>query len=176
MHSRTRSCPPPPPQLWDLAAGKSTATLTNHKKAVRALTIHPRQLTFLTASADNLKKWKSPEGMFLRNFSGHNAIVNSVALNEDGVLVSCGDNGSMHFWDYETGYNFQQAQTRVQPGSLDSEAGVFASTFDMTGSRLITCEADKTVKVWREEETATPDTHPVDMKRWAEEVRQFKRY
>jgi hypothetical protein len=34
----------------------------------------------------------------------------------------------------------------VQPGSLDSEAGMFAMSFDQTGSRLITCEADKTVK------------------------------
>ena len=45
------------------------------------------------------------------------------------------------------GYNFQRAQAPVQPGSLDSEAGVFAMTFDMSGSRLITCEADKTIKV-----------------------------
>ena len=35
---------------------------------------------------------------------------------------------------------------QVQPGSLDSEAGMFAMSFDQTGSRLITCEADKTVK------------------------------
>jgi pre-mRNA-splicing factor prp46 len=30
---------------------------------------------------------------------------------------------------------------------LDSEAGIFASTFDLTGTRLITCEADKSIKV-----------------------------
>lgn len=34
-----------------------------------------------------------------------------------------------------------------QPGSLEAEAGVFCSTFDMTGSRLITGCADKTIKV-----------------------------
>jgi pleiotropic regulator 1 len=42
----------------------------------------------------------------------------------------------------------------VQPGSLDAEAGIFASTFDQTGSRLITCEADKTIKIWKEDEEA----------------------
>jgi len=88
---------------------------------------------------------------------------------------------------------------RVQPGSLDSEAGIFAATFDQTGSRLITGEADKTIKasilkhspnaltthphshehlhphprfntsslpercqVWKEDEDATPETHPVE--------------
>lgn len=34
-----------------------------------------------------------------------------------------------------------------QPGSLEAEAGVFCSTFDQTGTRLITGSADKTIKV-----------------------------
>jgi WD40 repeat protein len=53
---------------------------------------------------------------FLKNFSGHNSPINAMAINEDGVLVSCGDNGSINFWDYETGYCFQKSNTIVQPG------------------------------------------------------------
>ena len=34
-----------------------------------------------------------------------------------------------------------------QPGSLEAEAGIFCSTFDRTGTRLITGGADKTIKV-----------------------------
>jgi hypothetical protein len=41
-----------------------------------------------------------------------------------------GDNGSLMFWDWKTGYNFQQLQTIGQPGSLDSEAGIFDAAFD----------------------------------------------
>ena len=59
------------------------------------------------------------------------------------------------FCDWKTGYCFQEERTIVQPGSLDSEAGIFASTFDLTGTRLITCEADKTIKIWKEDEEAT---------------------
>ena len=29
----------------------------------------------------------------------------------------------MCFWDWKTGYNFQKAETKAQPGSLESEAG-----------------------------------------------------
>lgn len=29
-------------RLWDLAAGKTRATLTNHKKSVRSLVLHPK--------------------------------------------------------------------------------------------------------------------------------------
>jgi hypothetical protein len=90
----------------------------------------------------------------------------------------------MYMWDWKTGYNFQQLQTIAQPGSLDSEHGIYKTTFDMvcavllrsstacallalmlfalsacrsrsqTGSRLLTGEADKTIKVWKEDETA----------------------
>ena len=69
-------------------------------------------------------------------------------------LVSSADNGTIHLWDWKTGYNFQRIQSQVQPGSLDSEAGIFACEFDMSGSRLITAESDKTVKIYKEDELA----------------------
>ena len=163
-------------KTWDLAAGKSITTLTQHKKAVRAVIMHPRELTFVSAAADNIKKWQCRDGKFLKNMSGHNSVVNALAVNEDGVLVSGGDNGTIRFWDWETGYCFQKTETVVQPGSLDAEAGIFASTFDLTGSRLITCEADKTIKIWRENPDATEDTHPIDMKQWTKDCLALKRY
>lgn len=65
-------------------------------------------------------------------------------LGDDTTL---GDNGSLTFWDYNTGTPFQNMEDVPQPGSLEAEAGVFCSTFDMTGTRLITGGADKTIKV-----------------------------
>ena len=64
------------------------------------------------------------------------------------------DNGSIYCWDWLTGYNFQRIQSAAQPGSIDSEMGVFAMTFDQSGSRLLTCEADKTIKIYKEDENA----------------------
>ena len=37
-------------------------------------------------------------------------------MNRDGVLVSGADNGTLYFWDWRTGYNFQKLQAPVQPG------------------------------------------------------------
>jgi len=37
-------------------------------------------------------------------------------------------------------------------------------TFDVTGTRLITAEADKTIKMWKPDAEATPDSHPVQWK------------
>jgi pleiotropic regulator 1 len=38
-----------------LAAGKTVATLTNHKKAIRAMAFHPKEYTFVSGAADNIK-------------------------------------------------------------------------------------------------------------------------
>lgn len=149
-------------RTWDLAAGKRIKVLTNHKKSIRGLLFHHEEYTFCSGSGDNLKVWKCPEGKFLRNFSGHNAIINSIALNEDNVLVSAGDNGTMFFWDWKSGYNFQQIKSKPQPGSIASEAGIYSAKFDRSGMRLVTCECDKTIKVWEEDEEATPQSHPID--------------
>ena len=60
----------------------------------------------------------------------------------------------------------------MQPGSIESECGIFATAFDQTGSRLLTCEADKTVKFWKEDESATPESHPVNF-RPPKNIRRF---
>jgi len=96
------------------------------------------------------------------------------------------DNGSVHFWDWNSGYDFQQLevpsfccrvcfrgrvfhgisanlQTIVQPGSLESEAGIYCVQFDRTGSRLLTAEADKTIKVYKEDENAVSYLAIVDV-------------
>ena len=97
----------------------------------------------------------------MQNFEGQNAIINTLSVNEDDILFSGGesidfsvdranfskgDNGSIGFWDWKTGHRFQTLDTTAQPGSLDAETGIFTSTFDRTGLRLICGEADKTSK------------------------------
>jgi hypothetical protein len=42
-------------------------------------------------------------------------------------------------------------------GSLDSEAGIFGMAFDKSYSRLITAEADKTIKMYREDPDSVSD-------------------
>ncbi len=129
-------------------------TLTNHKKSVRALTLHPKWYSMASAAPDNIKQWKFPKAEFIQNLSGHDSILNALASNSDNVLVSGADNGSIYMWDWLTGYNFQRLQSAAQPGSIDSEMGIFAMTFDQSGSRLLTCEADKTIKIYKEDENA----------------------
>ncbi|KAI3729309.1 hypothetical protein L6452_17963 [Arctium lappa] len=153
-------------KFWDLRyGGRTMATLTHHKKSVRAFAHHPTEDTFASASADNIKKFSLPGGEFMHNMlSQQKTIINGMAVNEEGVLATGGDNGSLWIWDWRSGHSFQQHQTIAQPGSLDSEAGIYALSYDITGSRLVTCEADKTIKMWKQDENATPETHPLNFK------------
>ena len=153
-------------KLWDLAAGKCFTTLTHHMKSIRALAQPSYENTFASGAADCLKKWQGKDGRFLKSIRGHDSVINALAINDDGVMVSGGDDGSIHFWDYDTGYCFQSTSSVAQPGSLDAENGVFALGFDLTGTRLISCEADKTIKIWRQDDEASDLTHPIDMAGW----------
>ncbi|KAF2813218.1 pre-mRNA-splicing factor prp46 [Mytilinidion resinicola] len=151
-------------RMYDLAAGKTMGVLTHHKKGVRALATHPKEFTFASGSSQSIKQWKCPEGAFMQNFEGHNAIVNTLSVNEDNVLFSGGDDGTTAFFDWKTGHKFQSVNSVAQPGSLDAEAGIMCSTFDRTGLRLITGESDKTIKIWKQDDSATEDTNPLDWK------------
>lgn len=164
-------------KLWDLAAGKVLTTLTNHSKGVRALARSPLEYSFVSASADCLKKWECRDGRLMLNMFGHKGIVNAVAVNRHDVMFSGGDDGSVRFWDWSSGHCFMSDRTIPQPGSLDSEACVLAASFDHTGTRLITCEADKSVKIWKEDADATPDSFPLTWSReQAAEEQMRERY
>lgn len=78
------------------------------------------------------------------------SIINTLAVNADGVMVSGSDDGYLTFWDWSSARPFQKLKSPVQPGSMDCEAGILSATFDHSGLRLLTGEVDKTIKIWKE--------------------------
>lgn len=78
-------------RLWDIAAGKTMGVLTHHKKGVRALAVHPQEFTFASGSTGSIKQWKCPEGAFMQNFEGQNAIINTMSVNQNNVFFSGGE-------------------------------------------------------------------------------------
>ncbi|KAL9260111.1 pleiotropic regulatory locus 1-like protein [Drosera capensis] len=49
-------------KFWSLRYWKTMATLTHHKKSVRAMALHPKKHAFASALADNRKKFTLPKG------------------------------------------------------------------------------------------------------------------
>jgi hypothetical protein len=48
------------------------------------------RFTFASGSADNIKKWRYPNGDFMLNMDPHKAVVNAMAVNADDVMVTAG--------------------------------------------------------------------------------------
>jgi pleiotropic regulator 1 len=93
-------------KFWDIRKQECLHTLTQHKKGVRAMVLHPSEYTFASGGSDKIRVWKFPEGHQLRAINGPAAIVNSLALNADNVLVSGADDGTLSFYDWQSGHCF----------------------------------------------------------------------
>jgi pleiotropic regulator 1 len=61
----------------------------------------------------------------------------------------------MKFWDWNSGYNFQNVNAVPQPGSIAAENAVFALAYDRSGTRLLTGECDKSIKMYKSDDKAT---------------------
>ncbi len=61
----------------------------------RGMVQHSKEFTFISGASDHIKKWALPDGDFVHNYSGHNSIINCLAINPDDVVVSGGDDGTL---------------------------------------------------------------------------------
>ena len=137
-------------KLWDIRNGQLLNTLTHHKKCIRDLLIPNKEYSFISAGADDIKIWNCPEGKYIRSIKGSQGIINTIALNRDGVFVCGGEDGRLFFWDYDSGEIFQKIKVPVQPGSMECETQIFDCKFDITDTRLITASCDKTIKMFKQ--------------------------
>jgi len=136
-------------RLWDLRKQETSLTITQHNKSIRLMIMHPAESTICSGDSNgNIKQWVLPEGQLLNEFSNmENDIINTLAINPANNNLFAGyDDGKMEFYDYTSGGLLQKNQSTVVQATEPST--IYASTFDMSGLRLITCEGDKSIKIW----------------------------
>ncbi|ORC90417.1 pleiotropic regulator 1 [Trypanosoma theileri] len=152
--------------LWDIASGRAFTRLTRHKKPVRDLSIS-RQGTLVSCGADNIRLWSLPKGEFLFNAStskkgkhvekeedAESYRWTCCAISPRNVLAVGSQEGKLAFYDCGQMKRppYQFTKTRSIPGTLPGEGGINCIAFDASGTRLITAESDKSVKIWRTKE------------------------
>lgn len=154
-------------RLWDLNNGKCRIALTHHKKSIRSLSIHPFEYSFCSCGTDNVKVWCGADAEFDRNITGFNSIINCSLIKQDSyfsdssILILGSNNGQLHFYDWSSGYKYDTLSNKVVPGTVECENSTLAMAFDKSESRLITTHGDKSIKIWRENEDATPENFPI---------------
>ncbi|GAW80794.1 splicing regulatory protein [Plasmodium gonderi] len=154
-------------RLWDLNNGKCRIALTHHKKSIRSLSIHPFEYSFCSCGTDNVKVWCGADAEFDRNITGFNSIINCSLIKQDSyfsdssILILGSNNGQLHFYDWSSGYKYDTLSNKIVPGTVECENSTLSMAFDKSESRLITTHGDKSIKIWKENEDATPENFPI---------------
>lgn len=161
--------------MWDLGAGKAMHRMTRHKKPVRGLALSPSGSQLVSCGADEIRVWELPSGSFECNAStvvrqrgkaekesmeGEELsyLWSACAMSARGTLAVGSQDGHVMFYDW----NHEQEMSRLEPrpffqtktksleGTLQGEGGINCMVYDASGTRLVTAESDKTVKIWQE--------------------------
>ncbi|HEY9621296.1 MAG TPA: NB-ARC domain-containing protein [Crinalium sp.] len=105
-------------QLWNAGTGELLQTLEGHQNWVRCVALHPHRPLLASGSFDcTIKLWDIAElyaagphesgkhsKTVCRTLEGHTGWVLSIAFSPDGeMLASCSTDGTIRFWDIETG-------------------------------------------------------------------------
>ena len=154
-------------RIWDIRATKEITLLSGHKSDITSIESFDNEPQVITSSMDGtIRLWdlrkqttelcitqhsKSIRSMFEKSEKaqedGH--IINTLSINSvTNTLFAGYDNGKIEFYDYVLGKLLQLGHAPALPGA--DGAAIYASTFDMSGLRLITCGGDKSIKIWGE--------------------------
>lgn len=129
-------------RLWDLRTGTQMQVLTHHNNSVQDL-----------ALADNAFSSIAADGVFKCEYNGavlghierqSDSVLRCCSLSPTGILMTGDDLGIARFYEWSTGKSLCKSHSRA----LSKEKGILAASFDRTGTRLVTGEEDKSVKLW----------------------------
>jgi WD40 repeat protein len=93
-------------RLWSVPEMQLCAVFSDHQDDVEGLAFHPSEPWLATTSRDHGVRVFDFSGRCLFHFSGHQRDVLSVHWLNDNQLVSCGDDGTIRYWDLSSAAQF----------------------------------------------------------------------
>ena len=137
-------------RVWDNRMMKSLKVLTFHSKAVSKVLYDHLSNRVISAGRDAIKYWTMDNFDLLYDLSTHKGhSVRDLSLNNDGVLVSVADDGTMVFHDLDSTKVYQQYRIKPVPGTSDSDLGIQCSRFSPDGEQLLVGCIDKTIRYFK---------------------------
>jgi WD40 repeat protein len=144
-------------KLWDVPAGKETASWAGHPRLVACLAVSPDGLTVASGAEDGtVRLWDVATGKERANLSGPAGGTWCLAFSSDGHLIAgAGADryherlGGVSVWDVTTG--------KKLAGFTDLPYAVRAVVFSPDGKTVISADSGRTVKRWE-----VPDPNRAD--------------
>ncbi len=86
--------------VWEAQTGRLYMDLVGHKSEIRSLAWRPDSSALISASLDGtVKIWNMEDGKELKSIAAHGGGVSSVAVCNNGSMVTTGKDGKVKFWD-----------------------------------------------------------------------------
>jgi tRNA A-37 threonylcarbamoyl transferase component Bud32 len=128
-------------RLWDRRTGELRQTFRGHTSWITRITFTPDGKRLVSSSPDRtLRVWDTATGKELYQLTGHTDAMGAVDASPDGRrLVSGGSDGTARVWDLESGQ---------RPRYLKVGEGLVGALFTKGGTRVVTWNGGKTLKVW----------------------------
>ena len=122
---------------WDIARCCEIQRLPRHDEVV-AVAFGPDGKTLVTADGTTVRLWDAATGRELRQFRGHEAPVQEVAIVPDGTTIAAGGgDGTMILWDAATGREIRRGGDKTEKSSIAfAPDGKTYAASDKRGVRL----------------------------------------
>lgn len=131
-------------KIWDRESRSLIHTL-RHPIGVTYLAFSNDSFMLATACYDEkVRIWKMPEGLLMKEFTGHKKTVWSVCFSPDSkLLASSGEDATIKLWDVQSG----QLLKTLTGHSLT----IWDIKFTKDGKYLVSGSYDRTLKIWNVE-------------------------
>ena len=128
-------------KIWDKETGFILLNL-KQPSGVTDLSFSPDGKYIAVASYDEkVRLWKFPEGIMLKEFTGHKGTVWSVSFSPNGkTFASSGQDATIKLWDVESGGRIRTLQGHT--------LNVWDVKFSPDGTTIASGSFDHTIKIW----------------------------
>lgn len=130
-------------RLWDVKAGRLTATLSGH--AANSVAFSSTGTLLASGGKDKtIRIWDVGAGRNIATFTGHTAAVQSVTFSPDGAILASSGDSTIRIWEVQTGRNIL---TLIGTTGNRLFHSVHSVSFSPDGTRLASCGNDN-VLIW----------------------------